>query len=191
MKSEHDSHCEEMLDLLDPYLDGDLDDREEARLREHLQRCAVCAGELELAAKIQRELRSLPELDCPLEVLERVQRAGRGEVVPFAPPRRAMGLRIAAAAAVLSLAVGGGAWFLHLQQQRERPSPEEIAQAAAEARYAFAYIGKVTRRAGLDVRDEVFEKRLVAPAARSVSRSLGGNADPAAGASAARSEKEF
>jgi anti-sigma factor RsiW len=169
-----DPHCEVALEALEPYLDGDLPPAEAARLREHLECCPDCAAELELAARIQRELRSLPELDCPPEVLERVRRTGRGEVVPFAPRRFAAGFRIAAAAAVLALAVGGGILFLHVQRQTERPTPQEIAQATREARFALAYLGKVTRRASLGVRDEVFEKRLVAPAVRSVSRSLGG-----------------
>jgi anti-sigma factor RsiW len=177
-RPEHDPLCEEMLDLLEPYLDGDLPIPEAARLREHLTRCTACTAEMALAAKIQRELRSL--------------RQPGGDVVPFRPRHRATGLRVAAAAAVLALAIGGGAVFLHLQGQREQPSPEEIARATAEARFALAYVGKVTRTAGLDLRDEVLEKRLIVPATRSVSRSLGGNPAPAAVTSpAGRPEKEF
>ncbi|HKI05429.1 MAG TPA: zf-HC2 domain-containing protein [Thermoanaerobaculia bacterium] len=168
----HDLPCEEALDLLEPYVDGDLPADETARLLSHLERCAPCAAELELAARIQRELRALPELDCPPEVLERVQRAGRGEVVPFVPRPRSMGLRIAAAAAMLILALGGGALFFQSQRPRQ-PSPEEIAQATAEAKLALAYIGRATRRAGQGLRDDVFQKRLIAPATRGASRSLG------------------
>ncbi|HEV8582683.1 MAG TPA: zf-HC2 domain-containing protein [Thermoanaerobaculia bacterium] len=165
--------CEETLEVLESYLDGDLPPAESSRLREHLERCPACAAELELAGRIQRELRSLPELDCPPEVIERVRQSGRGEVVPFRPREQVLGLRLATAAALLAMAIGGGALFFHFQQQADRPTPREIAQATAEARYALAYIGKVTRRTRLDVRDEVFEKRLVAPAARNVSRALG------------------
>jgi anti-sigma factor (TIGR02949 family) len=169
--------CDEALSLLDPWLDGDLPPEEAGRLRAHLDRCPACAAELALARRIQRELRALPQPDCPPELIQRVVRTGRGEVVPF-PSRtrmaRTMRMRITAAAAVLALAVGGGSLFLHLQQQQQRqPSPEQVAQATRDARLALAYLGKVTRKAGLDVRDEVLEKRLVVPAARSVSRSLG------------------
>ena len=180
-RSDHDLSCEEALGILEPYLDGELPAAEATRLRGHLERCAACAAELELAGKIQRELRSLPQLDCPPEVLERVRGSGRGEVVPFTLRRFGTGIRIAAAAAALALAVGGGALFLHIQQASDRPSPEEVAQATRQARLALAYVGKVTRRAGLDVRDDVLVKRLVAPATESVSRSLDGR----------RSEKEF
>jgi anti-sigma factor (TIGR02949 family) len=166
--------CDDALDGIEPFLDGELPPEEAERLRSHLAGCRACAGELALAERIQRELRALPQPDCPPEVIERVVRAGRGEVVPF--PARPSGLRvrIAAAAAVLALAVGGGSLFLHVQQQQEeRPSPEQVAEATREARLALAYLGRATRKAGFDVRDEVLEKRLVIPATRSVSRSLG------------------
>jgi len=173
MNEPHDAlPCEEALDLLEPYLDGDLPPDEMDRVRRHLEACPTCAAELALAARIQRELRALPQPDCPPEVIERVRRAGRGEVVPFPFRGRSPRWRTAAAAALVALAVGGGALGVHLQHVRQEQ--ERVAEATREARLALAYFGKVTRRAGLDVRDEVLEKRLVVPAARSLSRSLGG-----------------
>ncbi len=173
MNRPHDAlPCEEALDLLEPYLDGDLPPHEADRVRRHLEACPACAAELALAARIQRELRALPQPDCPPEVIERVRRAGRGEVVPFPSRDRAPRWRIAAAAALLALAAGGGSLFVHFQHVRQQE--EQVAEATREARLALAYFGKVTRRTGLDVRDEVLEKRLVIPVARSVSRSLGG-----------------
>jgi anti-sigma factor RsiW len=189
-----DLRCEEALEILEPYVDGDLPPAEASRLRAHLECCGSCAAELELAARIQRELRTLPELDCPPEVWERVHRAGRGEVVPFPSQSRAgrRVARIGAAAAVLALALGGGALFLQNQRQPSRPTPEQIAQATAEAKLALAYLGKATRRASLDLRDDVLQKRLVLPATRSVSRSLDGipslAAEPATPAKGAQKE---
>jgi len=172
MNRPHDAlPCEEALDLLEPYLDGDLPPGEMDRVRRHLEACPACAAELSLAARIQRELRALPQPDCPPEVIERVRRAGRGEVVPFPARKRVPRWRIAAAAALVALAVAGGALGVHIQHVRQQQ--EQVAQATREARLALAYFGKVTRKAGLDVRDEVLEKRLVVPVARSVSRSLG------------------
>ncbi|HEY4595496.1 MAG TPA: zf-HC2 domain-containing protein, partial [Thermoanaerobaculia bacterium] len=107
MNRPHDAlSCEEALDLLDPYLDGDLPPGEMDRVRRHLDGCPACAAELSLAARIQRELRALPQPDCPPEVIERVRRAGRGAVVPFPSGERAPRWRIAAAAALVALAVG-------------------------------------------------------------------------------------
>lgn len=177
MNRMHDAlPCAEALDLLEPYLDGDLPPGEADRVRRHLDGCPACAAELALAARIQSELRALPQPDCPPEVIERVRRAGRGEVVPFPSREGAPRWRIAAAAALVALAAGGGSLFVHfqhVQQQHVQRQQEQVAEATREARLALAYFGKVTRKAGLDVRDEVLEKRLVIPVARSVSRSLG------------------
>lgn len=171
MRPNDEISCADALDFLEPWLDGDLPSPEADRLREHLGSCAACAAELALAERIQRELRSLPQPDCPPEVIERIVRKGRGEVVPFPGRKEPPRWRIAAAAAVAVLGLGGGSFFLHLQQvrhQRER----QVAQATQEARFALAYLGRATHKAGLDVRDEVLQKRLVTLTTRSVSRSL-------------------
>src|SRR5206468_7903883 len=116
MNRPHDAlSCAEALDLLEAYLDGDLPPGEADRVRRHLEACSACAAELSLAARIQGELRALPQPDCPPEVIERVRRAGRGEVVPFPSREGAPRWRIAAAAALVALAVGGGALRAHLQ----------------------------------------------------------------------------
>jgi anti-sigma factor (TIGR02949 family) len=192
IRPEHDPCCEEALDWIEPYLDGDLPEDEAVRLRGHLTGCPACAAELQLATRIQSELRSLPQLDCPPEVLERVRREGRGVVVPFEPRRRVsrfLGPRLAAAAAVLALALGGGALFLQIQRPSDQPSPEQIAQATAEAKLALAYLGRATRRASADLQEEVLAKRLVVPATRGVSRSFG--EIPDLPIPAGRLEKEF
>jgi anti-sigma factor (TIGR02949 family) len=148
--------CAAALELIEPFLDGDLDAGDAERLRGHLAGCAACAAERALAERVHGELRALPQPECPPELLARVVRTGRGEVVPFRP-RRTERLRIAAAAAVLALAVGGGSLFVHLQQVQQQR--EQVAEATREARLALAYFGKVTRKAGLDVRDEVLRRR--------------------------------
>jgi anti-sigma factor RsiW len=138
--------CDEALDLLEPFLDGELTLGEESRLRTHLTACRACAAELALAARIQQELRALrPATVLPFP--------GRGSV---ARPARRL-----AAAAVLALAIGGA---LYLEQNRVQPaaspSPEEIAQATAEARFALAYVGRVSRHTGLDLRDGILNRRM-------------------------------
>lgn len=154
--------CEEALDLLEPFLDGGLSPEEEERLQAHLEGCASCAAELELAGAIQRELRSLPLHDCPPEILEKVRSAG-GQVAAF-PPRKIFSperLRIAAAVALLAVGIGAGAFFA--RPADPVPDPEEVAQATAEARYALAYIGKVSRQTGLELRDEVLRRHRSEP----------------------------
>ena len=187
-RTDDDPTCHDALDLLEPYVDGDLEPAEAERLRFHLASCPACAAELALAQRIQAELRALPQLDCPPEIVERVRRQGAqtAQVLPFRSPapRRGpalpfRGARLAAAAALLALALGGGALFLRSQQQPRQPSAAEVARAAAQARYALAYLGKVSREASLDVRDDVLARRVVLPAAQSVSHTLGISLDAA------------
>lgn len=171
------TYCDEVCEILEPYLDGDLSRDEAERVRVHVAGCAACAAELALAEAIQRELRALPQLDCPPAALERIRAAGppADNLVPI---RRAWRLslasraaRIASIAAALALTVGGTAFLLQPKPPAQ-PGPEEIARATEEARFALAYLGQVNRKAGLELREDVFEKRLVAPAAENVSRSL-------------------
>jgi anti-sigma factor (TIGR02949 family) len=147
--------CEEALDRIEPFLDGELTSDDAARLRDHLAGCRSCAGEMALAVKIQRELRALAP-------------ARQGEVVPF--PRlagRGASMRIFLAAAVLALTVGGALFLAQirirpasLDQTAESPDPAKIALATAEARFALAYIGKVSRQTGLDLRDGILRRRM-------------------------------
>jgi anti-sigma factor (TIGR02949 family) len=168
------TYCDEVCEVLEPYLDGDLPRDEAERVRAHVASCAACAAELALAEAVQRELRALPELDCPPEVLERI-RASRPQGAEVVPLRRAWqpsrAARIASIAAALALTVGGTAFLLQPRPPAQ-PSAAEVARATEEARFALAYLGQVNRKAGLDLREDVFEKRLVAPAAENVSRSL-------------------
>ena len=45
--------CEECLPLIEEYVDGELDEREAARLESHLKACAMCAEELEALSREQ------------------------------------------------------------------------------------------------------------------------------------------
>jgi len=138
--------CEEALDLLEPSLDGELAPGEESRLRSHLAGCRACAAELALATRIQKELRALRP----------------AAVLPFPSRRRAAWpVRRLAAAAMLVATIGGGLYLGHVRTRpAASPSPEEIARATAEARFALAYVGRVSRHTGLDLRNGIFHRRM-------------------------------
>jgi anti-sigma factor RsiW len=150
-RNEEVRFCDTIGALLEPYLDGDLPPEEADRVRSHLACCPACATELALAEAIQRELRSLPQLDCPPEVLTRVRAAGQAEVIPLTPRRQRLPAALTGLAAALVLTIGG----LTYRQlghpapppSPAEPSPAEVARATEEARFALAYIGKVNRQA--------------------------------------------
>jgi len=146
--------CDAILDLIEPSLDGELTADEETRLRIHLAGCRSCAAEMALAVKIQRELRSL----APVR---------QGVVVPFVrPARRESAVRAFLIAAMLALTVGGTIFLAQIRarpagttQAAEKPA-EDVARATAEARYALAYIAKVSRHTSLDLRDGILRRRM-------------------------------
>jgi anti-sigma factor RsiW len=136
--------CEEALDLLEPSLDGELAAMDETRLRDHLAGCRSCAAERDLAVRIQAELRTMPS-----------------NLVAFPRPahRPMRPLRILLAAAMLVLTIGGAVYFAQ-SRAHSTPSPEEVARATAEARYALAYVGRVSRHTGLDLRNGILHRRM-------------------------------
>ncbi|HTQ79313.1 MAG TPA: anti-sigma factor [Thermoanaerobaculia bacterium] len=180
--------CTAIQALLEPYVDGELSPEESLKVREHTAHCPACAAELRLCTDILEELRGLPELDAPPAVLARVRQEAQA-VVPFPiTTRERKWRRPLALAAMLALALLGSLLVENLRgvrgQNEPHPTPEQVAQATEQARYALAYVARVSRRAGLELKDEVLPQYLVAPAARTLSRSLKDNLlsanDPAA-----------
>ncbi|MEM7586485.1 MAG: zf-HC2 domain-containing protein [Acidobacteriota bacterium] len=175
--------CEETLDRLEDYVDGELEEPWLSAIAAHLETCSNCRAEHRLAVAVQAELRALPELDAPASVLDQVLAAESTQtsrsvlpwrraspVSPRGPLRQAL-----LAAAVLATAVL--AWALILGDRltpevEPEPTPAEIARATAEARIALAYLAQVSHRTGLQLRDDVLVDRLAQPTLRSLARVL-------------------
>ena len=70
--------CRETLARLDDYVDRELAGEELARVREHLQRCALCAREFTFEERVLRATRArLARIEAPAEVKARVLEALR------------------------------------------------------------------------------------------------------------------
>jgi len=112
------------------------------RLELHLSGCTACREFAEELRAIQGGLQSLPELELPDEVLQRVwdrtTRARRAH--SWARPRN-----FAAAAAAVVVLVLGGLWI-----QREPvpagPTEAEMRQAAGEARMVLQLTSRALRK---------------------------------------------
>jgi len=153
--------CDAVLDRLEPYLDGELDDPTGRRIRGHLERCPACADEAAAARQVLIELRSLPELDIPPAIIERV-RTGIDAMTRDTSSASGSDRRIrwlTAAAAVL-MAVGALSFF---RPPPHRPSDEAL-RAAADVKIALSTLSGITRRARNAAVNEVIDQR-VAPAA--------------------------
>lgn len=184
-RSETDtSECRDVLGRLEPLIDGDLERAERRAVEGHLESCPSCRRELALARALRDELRALPSLDAAPTTLQRVLEVAEREVSArrsfLFRPRLAW-----AALAVIAIALGLAAVFV---DRRPRPEPRtaEVAVAVEQARFALAKVGELTRKAGLDLRDEVLPSHLAAPLRETVERSLlPQRADPADGSEAA------
>lgn len=174
-------------ELLEPYLDGDLDDGARTDLMTHLAECASCTAELERARAVRSALRELPIADCPSGVVDRVLDVARQEsaaslrpkVVTLGRNRRWAGrphaLWLTAAAAFLaaiaavtlldrgpltsrSTPVSGPE--LGQQITTDHVTPEEVARAEQEARLALALFAQLSDRVGDIVQEEVIGRRI-------------------------------
>jgi anti-sigma factor RsiW len=167
--------CAEARERLDDHLDGFLAEGMRRRLERHLAVCPGCAAELRLAQEVLRALRALPELDCPPGVLDQVAR--QASLTLVGPPaatvrRRGHGDRrrfLAAAAALLLLTLAA---VLAGSGAPPRPSVAEVARGEAQARFALAYVARVSERAAWRVRRQVLARRVVAPLTEDLSQSL-------------------
>lgn len=173
-----DWHCGTVLDRLEELVDGDLSQAETAAIERHLDGCSACRKELALAREIRSELRALPQMDAPAVVIERVKTVARQERSAGSPSR--VGWRPspvwALAAAVVLAVVLAPLMMAPESSDTARRAVEpmtigtvELERATEEVRVALAYVGQVTRRTGLEIRDGLIVERLVIPTAEGLS----------------------
>lgn len=169
--------CEEVWEHLEELLEGELPETQATQIRSHLDQCAACEAQTRLAMEIRGELRALPELDAPAPLLQAVL----DQTVKAQEPRLSLGellgswprpIWAALAAASLILVLG-----LTVLSQRptapEQPDAAAIAQATAEARFALARVGVLTREAGLTIRDKALRDQVAVPTQKGLSQFLG------------------
>lgn len=166
--------CAEVLDRLEAWIDGDLDEREGAEMRSHVDDCESCRRERQLAEELAAELRALPEFEIPERVVRAVHRKTSLGVMEklrsiFEDAVRRPFPAMAAVAAVLVALVVISPWT-----RRSEPeySEQEIVRAASELRLAFAYVGDITRRAEVRVKERVIDDGVAAQTMRGVRRSF-------------------
>jgi anti-sigma factor RsiW len=109
--------CEQVRDVLDDYVDGDLAEAEFHEVELHLASCAECRQEERLlrsllaqAAALPREMRPGRDLWPDLAARLRGTEGARGVVLRPAVSRWMRPAALAAAAAAVVIAVAGGLW---------------------------------------------------------------------------------
>ena len=164
--------CAWALERIDALVAGELEPAEETAMARHVLACPDCAAELGAAERVEAELRALPALDAPPELVARLHAIAE-------PPTAAQAARRpwpVALAATLAAVVAVGWWWSRepatgsLDTVEARPSAAEVMRATEEARLALAVVARLGRKARAEVRDEVLIERLAEP----VLESLGG-----------------
>jgi len=168
------SQCADVLERLDAWIDGDLDDAEAAAVKAHVDQCESCQAEQQLAETVAAELRALPEFDVPERVMQTVREK---TLSTFAERLRAFFddfvsrpvPALAAVAAVVLIFLVLSPWSRPTEPQY---TDQEVARAAAETRLALAYVGSIAQRAELRVKERVLDQGAAAQTVRGVRRSL-------------------
>ncbi len=169
--------CRQVLDLLDPYVDGELDETVVTGITAHTDHCKNCAAELDLASEIRREFDRLPQFDTPIDLIVRAGEA-RPEV-HLGSATVPIGWRIhrrlvAALTAAAVIAVAASVVLLRPEAPPEQPAVDSASadRTQTEAKLAFALIANATRRAENELMDGVLKERVLGRAVRGISRSF-------------------
>lgn len=167
-------NCTWTQERLEAHLDRDLPAGEGAELDRHLQQCPACTRALAQARQVQERLRALPLQLCPDQVIEaawsrvrqdlRVARRHRLQtwLAGWRLHSWRPGLVVTAAVALVVAAT------LVIRHQEPRVSPAELARAELQIRWTLGYLGQLSRRTGLTVRDQVIRARVVEPLRKTV-----------------------
>ncbi len=165
--------CVQVLELIEPWVDGELEAGRAASVQAHVDSCSSCNAEMRLADEIRAELRAMPNYELPERLLNDIAQATE----PTLPSRfrRVLGLLVLrpvpAAVAVAAIVA-----VLVIQPWRAPTdagyTETEVARATAETKLALAYVGGVSRRAQSEIRERVIEGEPVAMTVRRISRSM-------------------
>ncbi|UUZ86756.1 zf-HC2 domain-containing protein [Paenibacillus sp. P26] len=76
--------CQEVIELMQRYLDRDLDETEYSRMLGHLQQCPDCSELFERLVNLSQELESLPKVTPPYSLVDAIlpQPGGAGRSLP-------------------------------------------------------------------------------------------------------------
>lgn len=201
------AECKRVDAFLESYVDDELTRVERREVDLHLEACRACREELELAASVAMELRSLSLLARPSA--EHGVPPAMATPAPAdlsTPSRRPLWNHpLLQAAAVLLLLSGvwlaisdapfagrPGSGSRLSNGELDQYSESELRAAEEDLRLALSYFGGLAEKAGLVVRDDVLGERVVAPTRRAFRRigDLGTDVDSFASDSFSASDVE-
>lgn len=179
-KFDNNISCEQVRDLLDACLDGDLMPAEAAMMESHLSECKKCSAEFEFAKAIKNVLHALPEKECPEKVVQSaLQKMKLQEKEKSAPPVKSPVIRdlfkwkwAAGAVAALIALVIGLSLLRKPAQLPETLTREQIEQARAEVEFTFACIGSIGYQSAAAVYNDVVESKVVPSVKKAIEETI-------------------
>lgn len=162
-----DMNCETAREIIDAFIDGDLDEPGRAALRRHCDQCGACGRELVLAERVRDELRALPALSAPHRLIRDAGAAARvAPVVPLPVRTRRVRPRPAIVGVMAAaLAVAAATVWLATRRSGDTPAPAyteaEVRRARDEMALAFAYVGRYSAESAEILRDDVMARRVM------------------------------
>lgn len=157
----------EFAQLLDAFIDGDLDRSQRQHLLARTAEDPALGAELASAIELQQALSGMPKLQASASLTRKLQKIPRREwrwVSNWAPrPRWAF-----AAIVVMSLIGGRG---LYQQHQQQLAQQAELAQAREDLTLVLAYLDKVNRSTNAQIQMTV-NQATAKPVARVTTQTL-------------------
>jgi len=159
-----DTQCREIRLLFDRFLDGDLRGKEKFRLKRHLRKCQACRYELEKEQGIAEMLATLPEFQCPEEVVARIKSAtlGRGGNESLISKIKFSGWLYGWRPAVVGIAVSIFLLLLvfHPLINRKEPlsvsySQVDVRKAREQAKWSLIYVSQTINKTEKGVVEQV------------------------------------
>jgi hypothetical protein len=186
--NESDKHitCEWVQDLMDAFLDEELNSSDASKFETHLSSCSTCSEEFELAKRMMVEIRNLPELRCPDRVINAAmahietehQQAPWHQKLAWSLGGLTRWWRFAAVAAVFLIVVIPILLHKQPQQPPEMVKSEELVRAERQVELTFAYIGHISNRSASSVCDKVVDSGIAPPLKRALNRVMESEALP-------------
>lgn len=150
--------CQAMQDLIERFLDGELDALTKAVFESHSVDCAECAAELALARRVRSGLDALSPMRCPSDITEAVFAYARSRPLPARRPWwwHAWRPALAGGVAIVLLAITGYVGH-NPKTVSPRIAQSELEQAQKQAKWTLVFINQLSRKAAANLKHEFLD----------------------------------
>lgn len=122
------AHCDEVADLLEPFVDGELSAAEHDTVALHLRDCAKCQGQVQELRELAAKLKRLAPYRAPSELSGRLRdKLAAERSAGWQPGWRTWATPIASHAAAVLIGLAAGYWLILADTRTENLSEQLVA----------------------------------------------------------------